>query len=50
MVYENGESKTYLPGGSITPEVAERGLEPVVDLVQCQLLVWRFYYSLQDRK
>lgn len=34
------ETVLYLPGGSVSPEVAEGVLEPVVDLVQRQLLVW----------
>lgn len=29
----------YLPRGSVAPEVAERVLEPIVDLVQRQLLL-----------
>jgi len=29
----------HLPRGRVAPEVAERVLEPVVDLVECQLLV-----------
>ena len=37
----------YLPSSCVSPEVSEGALEPVVDLVQRQLLVRRFDDGLE---
>ena len=37
-----------LPSGRIAAEVAKRGLEPVIDLIQSQLSVWRFDDGLRE--
>ena len=41
LIFENEHlrkwSKTYLPSGGVSPEVAKSGRKPIVNLVQCQL-------------
>ena len=47
MKYTSTDYETNLPRGCIPPEECEGVLEPVVDVVQGQLVVRRFEYGLQ---
>ena len=47
MSGENGLKSTYLPTGSVSPEVCKRRGEPVVDFMQSQLLIGAFMNCLK---
>lgn len=43
-------SGSDLPGGSVVSEIEEHGSEPVVNLIQSALFVWRLEDRLQTVK